>query len=78
MIKCISQIGVISSAWYVNKTDNFLIPNNNSLHLLNIFYVAGARMSANLLQSHLILCNLMACSPPGTSVQGILPARILE
>ena len=43
MIKCISQIGVISSAWYENKTNNnFLIPNNNSLPLLDIFYLAGA------------------------------------
>ena len=24
------------------------------------------------------LCNLMGCSPPGSSVHGILPAKILE
>ena len=29
-------------------------------------------------QSSLILCNPMACSPPGSSVQGILRERILE
>ena len=29
-------------------------------------------------QSHLTLCNSMDCSPPGSSVQGILQARILE
>ena len=29
-------------------------------------------------QSHLTLCNLMDCSPPGSSVHGILQARILE
>ena len=30
-----------------------------------------------LLQSHLTLCNLMDCSPPGSSVHEILQARIL-
>ena len=29
-------------------------------------------------QSYLTLCNLMDCSPPGSSVHGILEARILE
>ena len=29
-------------------------------------------------QSHLIICNLMDCSPSGSSVHGILQARILE
>ena len=31
-----------------------------------------------LAQSCLILCNPMECSPPGSSVHDILPARILE
>ena len=29
-------------------------------------------------QLHLTLCDLMDCSPPGSSVHGILQARILE
>ena len=29
-------------------------------------------------QSHLTLCNPMDCSPPGSSVHGILPVRRLE
>ena len=33
---------------------------------------------AKLLQSCLTLCNPMDCSPPGSSVHGILQARILE
>ena len=33
---------------------------------------------AKLLQSCLTLCNSMDCSPPGSSVHGILQARILE
>ena len=33
---------------------------------------------AKLLQSCLTLCHPMDCSPPGSSVHGILQARILE
>ena len=35
-------------------------------------------LPAKLLQSCLTLCNPMDCSPPGSSVQGILQARIPE
>ena len=35
-------------------------------------------MHAKLLQSCPTLCNPLDCSPPGSSVHGILQARILE
>ena len=35
-------------------------------------------MPANLLQSYSSLCDSMDCSLPGSSVHGILQARILE
>ena len=35
-------------------------------------------MHAKLLQSCLTLCDPMDCSPPGSSVHGILQTRILE
>ena len=35
-------------------------------------------MHATLLQSHPTLCNSTDCSPPGSSIHGILQARILE
>ena len=35
-------------------------------------------LHAKLLQSCLTLCNPLDCSPPGSSVHGILQARILE
>ena len=35
-------------------------------------------MLSLFLQSCLTLCDLMDCSPPGSSVHGILQARILE
>ena len=35
-------------------------------------------MHTTLLQSCLTLCDFMDCSPPGSSVHGILQARILE
>ena len=31
-----------------------------------------------VIQSCLTLCNTMGCSPPGSSVHGILQARVLE
>ena len=38
----------------------------------------GVFICAKLLQSCLTLCDPMDCSPPGSSVRGILQARILE
>ena len=35
-------------------------------------------MCRQLLQSCLILCDPMGCSPPGSSVHGVLQTRILE
>ena len=35
-------------------------------------------MGAKLLQSRPTLCDHMDCSPPGSSVHGILQARVLE
>ena len=45
-------------------------------NLLKIVQLAG--MHANLLQSCLIVCYSMDYSPPGSSVHGILQARVLE
>ena len=42
------------------------------------YTAAAAAAAAKSLQSCLILCDLMDCSPPGFSVHGILQARILE
>ena len=39
---------------------------------------ACVSVSAKSLQSCPTLCNPMSCSPPGSSVLGILPARILK
>ena len=43
-----------------------------------IFEAGVVSVRAKSLQSCLTLCNPMDCSPPGSSVQGILQARILE
>ena len=40
--------------------------------------VLCAQSSLTLAQSSLTLCNTLDCSPPGSSVPGILQARILE
>ena len=53
-----------------------LVIIKNSKHSLNVYYPSC--MYAKLLQSHLTLWDPMNCSPPGSSVHGILQARILE
>ena len=41
-------------------------------------WVRSRSVCAKSLQSYLTLCNPMDCSPPGSSVHGILQARTLE
>ena len=40
--------------------------------------VLAAAAAAKSLQSCLTLCDPMDCSPPGSSIHGILQARVLE
>ena len=42
------------------------------------FVVSSLHVPVNLLQSGLTFCYPMDCGPPGSSVHGILQARILE
>ena len=61
-------------------------PLQNLGLISNIPYVTGCYVSSMWLtcysmlvtQSCLTLCELVYCSPPGSSVQGLLQARILE
>ena len=53
------------------------------LHCRKIFFLPfivyfSAWVCAKSLQSCLTLCDSMDCSPPGSSVHGVLQARILE
>ena len=53
-----------------------VLPPNSAFSQLQIQrYRAGIRGCA---QSHLTLCDLMDCSPPGSSLHGIFQARILK
>ena len=58
--------------------DGVLIILGAAWLLSESFPVSLELVCALLLQSYLILCNPMDCSPPGSSVRGILQARILE
>ena len=60
-----------------NTGSNF---GSHRLHFvfLSFSFAMCACMHAKSLQSCLILCNPMDCSPPGSSVHGILQAKILE
>jgi len=46
--------------------------------MLNIFFLIHAAAAAKSLQSCPTLCDPIDSSPPGSSVHGILQARILE
>ena len=48
------------------------------LKTFTVTLYTSIKMCAKLLQLCLTLCNSMDCSPPGSSVHGILQARILE
>ena len=39
---------------------------------------SGEKVKVLVVQSCLVLCDPMDCSPPGSSVYGILQARVLE
>ena len=54
---------------------NFWFPQ--SMHSIRL-HLGSAYMPVKSLQSCLTLCDAMDCSPPGSSVHGILQARILE
>ena len=43
-----------------------------------MLYIIPACVYAKSIQSCLTLCDPMDCSPPGSSVHGILQARVLE
>ena len=49
----------------------------NLIHYINIT-ISQVNDCAKLLQSCLTHCDLMDCSPPGSSVHGVLQERILE
>ena len=51
---------------------------SSSLWFTDICASNYAWVCARLFQSHMTLCDPMDCSPPGSSVHGILLARILE
>ena len=66
--------------WINNK--DLLYRTWNSAQCYEAAWMGGEygeeRLPAKLLQSCLTLCNPMYYSPPGSSVHGILQARILE
>ena len=57
--------------WYLKITQNLIMPTKMLVGKLTSNIIVHA-------QSRLTLCDLMNCSPPGSSGQGIFQARILE
>ena len=63
--------------WKCLNRETTLFNSYMVLTLLNTS-ILYTRMCAKLLQLHLTLCEPVDCSPPGSSVHGILQARTLE
>ena len=51
---------------------------SRDITLLTKAYIVKSESESEVTQSCLTLCDPMDCSPPGSSVHGILQARILE
>ena len=64
----------------IDKTDMFLIPWCLDLDVSFVCIYQGSEYHQIVLvaQSCLTLCDPVDCSPPGSSVRGILQARILK
>ena len=60
--------GVLSNQWVFTSPSPFHV----------CVYACACMCVRSVAQSHQTLCNTMDCSPPGSSVHGILQARILE
>ena len=63
----------------LNLTFGFQLQDmQKSLHLFDTEYPLWETVKVLVTQLYLIFCDSMDCSPPGSSVHGILQARILE
>ena len=74
-----------NSSFFLGSYLSYLLGSVKSLSpvsfpssLINDFSQISSVLCAESLQSCLTLCNSMDCSPPGSSVHGILQARIQE
>ena len=72
-----------SNSFFIDNRTNFPSEFPGSISQNNIFpedikKIPCVCMHAQLLQSCPTLCNSMDCNPPGSSVHGILQARILK
>ena len=63
--------------WWLGRRRSFYCPSQQTSILIQSC-VGFSCMHYKLLQSCLILCEPMDCSPLGSSVNGVLQARILE
>ena len=73
----------LKSNWLPERGDSLSESAHETIHMYyTLFFLlvntCFAVWCAKLLQSCLALCNPIDCSPPGSSVRGILQARILE
>ena len=74
------RLGAVSSClWWFIHHDSHLVLRSMCCHETNTDTLVHACMHACFIaQSYLTLCDNMDCSPPGSSVHGVLQARMLE
>ena len=75
-----SYYGLLTASTYDSARGLSLVSNRGQGLLLpfRVAFFSKACVYAQLLQSCLTLCDPTDCSPPGSSVYGILQARIME
>ena len=71
-----SYLSTLTSCWPISISIIVLCRIKKQAYYSSSQFNAAA--AAKSLQSCLTVCNLMDCSPPGSSVQGFLQTRILE
>ena len=69
---------IIDSLHCTAETKTILESNYTQIKKKILYSLEQKYMCAKSLQSSVTLCDLMDCSPPRSSVHGILQARILE
>ena len=84
MLNSSNDVGIPVLFLFIMELDNTLLMMRVykvriwCMWLTYFFRILYIGMCAKSLQSCLTLCNPLDCSPPGSSVHGILQARILE
>ena len=74
-------LNFVKSFFCIYWNDHLINSRNRAQFVMVLLPMLGMDLfesESEVVQSYLILCNSMECSPPGFSVRGVFQARILE